>query len=267
MSNTDIHTVVRNAYSNAARCAPGCGADNAIAADLYGAADRATLPEDAVASALGCANPSALGDLQPGETALDLGSGGGVDVLLSARKVGPEGFVYGVDMTPEMLDLAERNRVAAGAQNVKFLAGRIEQIPLPDSSVDVVLSNCVVNLSPDKPAVLAEAFRVLRPGGRLAIADIATRGALPGAIRHNLAAWAGCIAGAIDVDELHAMLVTAGYEDPGVQVVRSYGVADLEMLSSSALAELRLDTLPDDELAAAEGRLVSVFIRGRKPSR
>jgi arsenite methyltransferase len=267
VSTADIHTVVQDAYADAARCAAGCGADNSLADDLYDDADRAALPEDAVAAALGCANPSALADLQAGETVLDLGSGGGVDVLLSARRVGAEGFVYGLDMTPEMLELAERNRAAAGAENVRFLHGRIEQIPLPDDSVDVVLSNCVVNLSPDKPAVLAEAYRVLRPGGRLAIADIATRGALPDAIQQNLAAWAGCVAGAIDVDELQRLLVAAGYEDPGVQVVRSYGVDDLELLASSALAELRLDTLAAEELAAAEGRLVSVFIRGRKPPR
>jgi arsenite methyltransferase len=267
VSTTDIHTVVQDAYANAVRCAAGCGARNSLAGDLYDDADRAALPEDAVAAALGCANPSALADLQPGETVLDLGSGGGVDVLLSARRVGAEGFVYGLDMTPEMLELAERNRAAAGAENVRFLHGRIEQIPLPDDSVDVVLSNCVVNLSPDKPAVLAEAYRVLRPGGRLAIADIATRGALPAALQHNLAAWAGCVAGAIDVDELQTLLVAAGYEDPGVQVVRSYGIDDLELLASSALAELNLAKLPAAELAAAEGRLVSVFIRGRKPPR
>lgn len=196
---------------------------------------------------------------------LDLGCG--VDVLLSARRVGPQGFVYGLDMTPEMLELAERNRGAVGAENVRLLQGRIEQIPLPDASVDVVLSNCVVNLSPDKPAVLGEAYRVLRPGGRLAIADIATRGALPEAIHQNLAAWAGCVAGALDVDEPQSLLAAAGYEYAGVQTVRSYGVDDLELLGSSALAELRLDTLPAEQLAVAEGRLVSVFIRGRKPVR
>ena len=267
MNSTDIHTVVQDAYANAARRAGGCCADNGVAGELYEEADRAALPEDAVSAALGCANPSALADLRQGETVLDLGSGGGVDVLLSARRVGPDGFVYGLDMTPEMLDLAERNRVAAGAENVRFLEGRIEKIPLPDDSVDVVLSNCVVNLSPDKPAVLSEAHRVLRPGGRLAIADIATRGALPAAIQQSLAAWAGCVAGAMDVDELLALLSATGYEEPGVEIVRSYGIEDLELLASSALAELRLDELPGDELAAAEGRLVSVFVRGSKATR
>lgn len=267
MSSTDIHSVVQDAYANAARSAAGCGVDNRLAGGLYDEADRASLPEDAVAAALGCANPAALAALCPGETVLDLGSGGGVDVLLSARRVGSDGFVYGLDMTPEMVELAERNRVAAGAENVRFLEGRIEQIPLPDDGIDVVLSNCVVNLSPDKPAVLAEAYRVLRPGGRLAIADIATRGALPEAIRGSLAAWAGCVAGALDVDELHALLVDAGFEQPEVQIVRSFGVADLDLLASSALAELDLDAVSDELLAAAEGRLVGVFIRGTKPAR
>ena len=267
MSTADIHDVVQDAYSNAARSASDCEADNCLAEGLYEAADRESLPEDALAAALGCANPTALANLSPGETVLDLGSGGGVDVLLSARRVGPEGLAYGLDMTPEMLELAERNRVEAGAENVRFLLGRIEEIPLPDSSVDVVLSNCVVNLSPDKPAVLAEAHRVLRPGGRLAIADIATRGPLPPAIGDSLAAWAGCVAGALDVDELSALLVATGFQDPGVEIVRSYGRADLDMLASSALSELSLDELPDDQLAAAEGRLVSVFVRGRKGAR
>lgn len=268
MSTQDIHAAVQDAYASAALCAAGCGADtNRLAGGLYDEADRAALPAEAVAAALGCANPTALADLQPGETVLDLGSGGGVDVLLSARRVGLEGFAYGLDMTPEMLELAERNRAAADAQNVRFLHGRMEQIPMPADSVDVVLSNCAVNLSPDKPAVLAEAYRVLRPGGRLAIADIATRGPLPPAFRDNMAAWAGCLAGVLEVEELHALLLAQGYRDPGVETVRSFGRADLGLLASSALAELRLDTLPEDELAEAEGRLVSVFIRGRKPAR
>jgi ubiquinone/menaquinone biosynthesis C-methylase UbiE len=260
----DIHDVVQDTYADAARCASGCGADSALAAGLYDEAERASLPEDAVAAALGCANPTALADLRPGETVLDLGSGGGVDVLLSARRVGSEGFAYGLDMTPEMLELAERNKAAAEVENVRFLHGRIEEIPLPDASVDVVLSNCVVNLSPDKSAVFAEAHRVLRPGGRLAIADIATRGALPAAIRDSLTAWAGCVAGALDVDELRAILAAAGFEDPSVEIVRSYGRADLDVLASSALSELRLEELPANEVAAAEGQLVSVFVKGRK---
>lgn len=264
MSKTDVHSAVQDAYASAARCAPACGAGNHLADGLYDERERASLPDDAVSAALGCANPTALADLRPGETVLDLGSGGGVDVLLSARRVGPTGFAYGLDMTPEMLELAERNRLAAGADNVRFLEGRIEQIPLLDSSVDVVLSNCVVNLSPDKRAVLHEAHRVLRPGGRLAIADIATRGPLPASIGDSLAAWAGCIAGALDVDELQALLLDAGFEQPSVEIIRSYGRGDLDMLASSALSELRLDDLPADELEAAEGTLVSVFVRGTK---
>ncbi len=263
-SRTDIQAAVRDTYAAAAGCAPGGGAEHPLATGIYDEAERSSLPEDAVAAALGCANPSALADLRAGETVLDLGSGGGVDVLLSARRVGPDGLVYGLDMTPEMLELAERNRREAGAENVRFLHGHIEQIPLPDNSVDVVLSNCVVNLSPDKPAVLREAHRVLRPGGRLAITDIATRGPLPAGIGKSLAAWAGCIAGALDVDDLHRLLAGAGFEDAGVQVVRSYGVDDLDILATSALADLRLDDLSEAELADAEGRLVSVFIRGRK---
>lgn len=264
MSTEEIHSAVRDAYASAARSAACCGADNSLAGGLYSEAERGGLPEDAVAAALGCANPTALAELRPGETVLDLGSGGGVDVLLSARRVGPDGFVYGLDMTPEMLELAERNRASAGAENVQFLEGRIEEVPLPDASVDVVLSNCVVNLSPDKPTVLAEAYRVLRPGGRLAIADIATRGELPPAIRSSLTAWAGCVAGALEIDELHALLRNAGFEDSSVRIVRSFGRADLDLLASSALSDLRLGELPAAELDAAEGRLVSVFVGGQK---
>lgn len=262
-TSNDVHDAVQDTYADAARSAAGC-ATNPIADGLYDDAERAALPDDAVAASLGCANPTALANLQPGETVLDLGSGGGVDVLLSASRVGPSGFAYGLDMTPEMLELAERNRQEAGAENVRFLEGRIEAIPLDEASVDVVLSNCVVNLSPDKPAVFSEAHRVLRPGGRLAIADIATRGELPSAIRNSLAAWAGCIAGTLDIDELGAMLTAAGFVNTDVEIVRSHGRADLDMLSSSTLAGLGLDDLPADQLDAAEGKLVSVFIRGHK---
>jgi arsenite methyltransferase len=268
MGSSDIHQVVQDTYANVARCATGCCAlENNLADALYADAERASIPEAAVAASLGCANPSALADLHSGETVLDLGSGGGVDVLLSARRVGSEGFVYGLDMTPEMLELAERNRVAAGAVNVRFLEGHIEAIPLPDDSVDVVLSNCVVNLSPEKPTVFAEAYRVLRPGGRLAIADIATRGTLPASIQQSLAAWAGCVAGAMDVDELRELLVATGFQEAGVEIVRSYGIADVELLASCGLAEPCLDDLPDGDIKAAEGRVISVFIRGHKAER
>ncbi|UUY01667.1 arsenite methyltransferase [Svornostia abyssi] len=261
-ADTDIHSTVRDTYARAACCAPE---ESALAEGLYDAGERASLPDDAVAAALGCANPAALAALQPGERVLDLGSGGGIDVLLSARRVGPAGFAFGLDMTPEMLALAERNRAEAGLTNVQFLRGRIEDIPLPADAVDVVLSNCVVNLSPDKRAVFSEALRVLRPGGRLAIADIATRGALPPTIGASLAAWAGCIAGALDVSEIETMLADVGFAEPAVEVVRAYGREDLDIVASSALAGLDLSTLREAELDDVEGRLVSVFIRGRKP--
>lgn len=261
--DTEIRRAVQETYAAAACCAPP---GSALAEGLYDEAERDALPEDAVTAALGCANPAALASLEPGERVLDLGSGGGVDVLLSARRVGPSGFAFGLDMTPEMLALAERNRVEAGATNVQFLRGHIEDIPLPADAVDVVLSNCVVNLSPDKRRVFAEALRVLRPGGRLAIADIATRGALPATIGASLAAWAGCIAGALDVTEIETLLGDVGFEDPAVEVVRTYGRADLDMVASSALAGLDLTALPETELTDIEGRLVSVFIRGRKPA-
>lgn len=260
----DIHQLVQDAYADAARCAAGGDAGSGLATGLYDEADRASLPEGALTAALGCANPVALADLRAGETVLDLGSGGGIDVLLSARRVGPTGLVYGLDMTPQMVELAARNAAASGVVNVRFLEGRIERVPLPDASVDVVLSNCVVNLSPDKPTVLAEAHRVLRPGGRLAIADLATRGPLPEAIRASLTAWAGCIAGTLDITELDGMLTAAGFADHGIEVVRSFGRDDLAMISSSSLSGLALDRIPADQLAAAEGRLVSVFVRAGK---
>ncbi len=264
MSTTDpdVYQHVRDTYARAACFAPD---DNALARSLYEDEDRDALPDDAVAAALGCANPAALANLQPGERVLDLGSGGGADVLLSARRVGPTGFVYGVDMTPEMLSLARRNQAEAGIEHVEFLEGRIEDVPLAAGTVDVVLSNCVVNLSPDKRAVFAEALRVLRPGGRLAIADIATRGELPPVIGRSLSAWAGCIAGALDVREIERLLAEVGFAAPSVEIVRAYGRADLDLVASSALADLDLAALPPAELDDIDGRLVSVFTRGVKP--
>ena len=264
MKSPDIHAAVEEAYAKAARGVREGGADNPLASELYDEADHASLPSDAIAAAAGCANPAALADLRAGETVLDLGSGGGIDVLLAARRVAPEGFVYGLDMTAAMVELAERNRREAGVENARFLEGRIEQIPLNDDSVDVVLSNCVMNLSPDKPAVLAEAHRVLRPGGRLAIADLATRGELPPAMREGLAAWSACFAGALEVDELQALLIAAGFEDAGVEITRTFGPADLDLLPATLLAELGIENLPVDQLAAAASRVVSVFLRGRK---
>ena len=206
-----------------------CGPTALETEDVFGAArydavDRTALPVAAVAASLGCGNPTAVADLRPGERVLDLGSGGGIDVLLSARRVGPEGFAYGVDMTEEMLDLARRNAAAAGATNVAFLRGTIEALPLPDASVDVVISNCVVNLSPDKPAVLAEAFRVLVPGGRLGISDVVAQDHLTPEQRVERGSWAGCIAGALTFAEYRSLLEAAGFVD--VSVTPTHAVAD-----------------------------------------
>lgn len=220
---TDTHNEVRTRYAQAARTvdagATGCCGPTAVeiepglGAQLYQLDEREGLPVAAVAASLGCGNPTAVADLKPGERVLDLGSGGGIDVLLSARRVGPTGFAYGLDMTEEMLDLARRNATEAGATNVEFLRGQIEHIPLPDASVDVIISNCVVNLSPDKPAVLAEAARVLVPGGRVGISDIVADEGLSPAERAERGSWAGCIAGALSVSEYQRLLSEAGFVD------------------------------------------------------
>lgn len=227
----DVRTVVREKYGAAAAgvtqdgssCCTPVDIEPGLGAVLYADADRAALPVAAVAASLGCGNPTAVAELRPGERVLDLGSGGGIDVLLSARRVGPTGFVYGLDMTEEMLDLARRNAAQAGAENVEFLRGHIEDVPLPDGAVDVVISNCVVNLSPDKPAVLAEAFRVLAPGGRLGISDIVADDGLTPAERAARGSWVGCIAGALSTGEFDALLHAAGFE--GVQVTPTHEVA------------------------------------------
>src|SRR5579884_86476 len=228
-----ITAQVRDRYANAARrvqaggeacCADTCcsGADDPVTSNLYGAAETEGLPEEAVLASLGCGNPTALIDLQPGQTVLDLGSGGGIDVLLSARRVGPTGFAFGLDMTDEMLALAEANKEKAGATNVAFLKGRIEEIPLPAESVDVVISNCVINLSADKGRVLREAFRVLRPGGRFAVSDVVADGAVPDELRRDMEAWVGCLAGAQEIDTYKALLAGAGFEGIDVQITRRY---------------------------------------------
>ena len=264
----EITAAVRERYAAAATSiAPsGCcdAAGNRLGSVLYADDERLALPEDSVSASLGCANPVALADLHPGEIVLDLGSGGGIDVLLSARRVGPEGFVYGLDMTDEMLALAERNRLEAGAENVRFLEGRIEQIPLPDASVDVVISNCVINLSGHKERVLAEAYRVLRPGGRFAVADIATLGRIPDAIRRSLDAWTGCIAGALEVEEYAAKLRAAGFTGADIEVLRTYGRDDLDLVSSCALGAPAIEQFSAADLEAAEGKLASVFARAVK---
>jgi SAM-dependent methyltransferase len=217
--------------SSSACCGGGCGA-NPITSDLYSDGQRGELPREAVNASLGCGNPTALIDLRRGETVLDLGSGGGIDVLLSAKRVGPGGKVYGLDMTDEMLALARENQLKAGATNVEFLKGEIEHIPLPDESVDVIISNCVINLSADKDRVLAEAFRVLRPGGRFAVSDVVARGEIPADIRDDVEAWTGCVAGALDENEYRDKLERAGFSNVDVELWRVYDVYDGKFASA-----------------------------------
>jgi len=261
--NADITERVRERYASAARRAQAggssscCGDDkDAVTSDLYNADEVAELPEEAVIASLGCGNPTALIDLHEGETVLDLGSGGGIDVLLSARRVGSAGFVYGLDMTDELLALALENKAKAGVTNVAFLKGRIEDIPLPANSVDVVISNCVINLAADKSLVLRDAFRVLRPGGRFAVSDVVADGPVPDALRQNMEAWVGCLAGALDVDEYTRLLADAGFEDISVTITRRYTVAE---------AGLDTATLPEG-WQAGDGRLASAFVRATKPA-
>ncbi len=272
---SDIRDVVRERYGKAAlrviEGAPkgcGCGssccgpeeAADPITSDLYEATQTATLPEAAVLASLGCGNPTALAELKEGEVVLDLGSGGGIDVLLSGARVGPTGKAYGLDMTDEMLALARKNAADAGASNVEFLKGQIEEIPLPDASVDVIISNCVVNLSADKGRVLREAFRVLKPGGRLAIADIVTRGELPPAVRRSLELWVGCLAGALEEKEFERLLREAGFESPAIEPTRVYGVEDARATLEAAGLDVGL-------AEAAGGRFMAAFVRATKPGR
>ena len=228
-------------------CGTGCGCDDTITSNLYDAGDTGALPEQAVLASLGCGNPTALADLHPGEVVLDLGSGGGIDVLLSARRVGPTGKAYGLDMTDEMLALARRNQQAAGAANVEFLKGDIEHIPLPDRSVDVIISNCVINLAADKARVLREAFRVLKPGGRFAVSDVVITGAMPDAVRRDLELWVGCVAGALDVDEFQTLLEASGFTDIRIEPTRVY-------------------EFDDEARADLNGRIMGAFVRARKPA-
>ncbi len=260
---------VRERYAQAAQQVQsgggcGCGSSgccgdavsaDAVSADLYGADQVAGLPEEAVLASLGCGNPTALINLREGETVLDLGSGGGIDVLLSAKRVGPTGFVYGVDMTDEMLALAQENKTKAGVTNVAFLRGRIEDIPLPAGSVDVVISNCVINLAADKSLVLRDAFRVLKPGGRFAVSDVVADGPVPDGLRQNMEAWVGCLAGAVPIDEYQRLLTEAGYEDVSIEITRRYTVAE---------AGLDATTLPDG-WEEGDGKLASAFVRATKP--
>jgi arsenite methyltransferase len=241
------------------------GSCRTITAGIYSAEETQTLPEGALRASLGCGNPTALAQLRPGEVVLDLGSGGGADVLLSARRVGPTGFAYGLDMTDEMLALAEANRAAAGVEHVRFLKGTIEAIPLPDASIDVIISNCVINLAADKDAVLREAYRVLKPGGRFAVTDVVVLGDLPAPVRQSLEAWAGCIAGALPAGEYLAKLRAAGFEAPEVQVIRTYGPADLQEWTAGEVDTGAGCCTCCDLPAAGAGALASAFVRATKP--
>ena len=270
--SANLHAAVRAKYSDVAHairsgggsccatssssssvCAPACG-------NIYSESEIASLPPEAVLSSLGCGNPTALVDLHPGETVLDLGAGGGIDVLLSARRVGPSGHVYGLDVTPGMVALADENARRAGATNVEFLEGEIEAIPLPEASIDVIISNCVVNLSVDKERVLREAFRVLKPGGRLAISDIVLRKELPSRIRNNVELWVGCVAGALEQTDFERLLSEVGFVEPRIEPIRIYQLDDARVLLQGAGF--------DDEVLARQigGRAMGAFIRARKPA-
>jgi ubiquinone/menaquinone biosynthesis C-methylase UbiE len=242
-------------------CASSCcgGPEDPISTNLYTSAETAQLPEKAVLASLGCGNPTALAELKPGDTVLDLGSGGGIDVLLSARRVGPGGKAYGLDMTDDMLALARENQRRAGVENVEFLKGEIESIPLPDNSVDVIISNCVINLSSDKPRAIAEAFRVLKPGGRFAVSDVVIRGELPAEVRRSMELWIGCVAGALTEHQYQTVLRNAGFEDTAIEPTRIYQFED----AKAFLAGSGLDT----EVLATEvsGHVMGAFVRARKP--
>jgi len=263
MSDEKMKDTVKAKYGEAAMRVLGgqagtCGCDP-VSANLYDAAETAALPEGAMLASLGCGNPTALAELHEGEVVLDLGSGGGIDVLLSARRVGPTGKAYGLDMTDEMLGLARENQRKAGVTNVEFLKGEIENIPLPEASVDVIISNCVINLSADKRRVLGEAFRVLKPGGRFAVSDVVVRGEIPPAVRRSMELWVGCVAGALEEGEYRALLAGAGFVEVGVEPTRIYAFED----ARAVLAGAGLDA----EVLAREvgGRIMGAFVRARKP--
>jgi arsenite methyltransferase len=256
-----VKAVGRGGKPSCCGSATGMGGTDPITRDLYGAEQTSELPDEAVAASFGCGNPTALAELRPGETVLDLGSGGGIDVLLSARRVGPTGKAYGLDMTDEMLDLAEKNRATAGASNVEFLKGTIEQIPLPDGTVDVLISNCVINLSADKDQVLREAFRVLKSGGRFAVSDIVLRRELPETLRQSLNLWTGCVAGALVESDYVGKLRAAGFTDVSVEPTRIYGKDDVAEMAATACCAGDLPEI----LAGLGGAVMSAFVRARKP--
>jgi SAM-dependent methyltransferase len=272
MSERDIKQIVKQKYGEAARMAGRgkascCGTETTttgcdpITSNLYGDGEVAGLPTEAVAASLGCGNPTALAQLNPGEVVLDLGSGGGIDVLLSAKRVGATGKAYGLDMTDEMLALARENQRRAEIENVEFLRGEIENIPLPDNSVDVIISNCVINLSADKDRVFAEAFRVLRPGGRLAVSDIVVRGPVPAEIQRSVELWTGCVAGALEDSEYREKLAKAGFEEIDLEPTRVYRVDD----AREFLAGAGIDA--DVIGPQVDAKFMSAFVRARKPAR
>jgi arsenite methyltransferase len=277
ISAKELKATVQEKYGEAARrvaagegaascCGSSCGCGSAttetwdpITSNLYEEGQTAGIPAEALLASLGCGNPTALAELHEGETVLDLGSGGGIDVLLSAKRVGPTGRAYGLDMTDEMLALAEHNKLRAGAENVEFLKGEIEAIPLPDNSVDVIISNCVINLSADKSKVLEEAFRVLRPGGRFAVSDVVVRGDVPPEVRRSMELWVGCVAGALEEGEYESLLADAGFEAIDIEPTRIYSASD-------AAAFLDGTGLESDRISAEiDGRVASAFIRAVKP--
>ena len=274
MSDTNVKEVVKERYANAVKEALGgsksscCGSGESTAVsccsdpisdNLYDIGQISQIPEEAVIASFGCGNPTALAELKAGEVVLDLGSGGGIDVLLSARRVGPTGKAYGLDMTDEMLALAEENKRKSGLTNVEFLKGDIEQIPLPANSVDVIISNCVINLSADKDRVLREAFRVLKPGGRFAVSDVVTRGEIPGEIREHVLLWVGCIAGALEENDYRSKLKAAGFESIEVEPTRIYRAED----ARTFLAGQGLDV--DAIAPQVDGKFMSAFVRATKP--
>jgi arsenite methyltransferase len=270
MSPEDLKATVRQKYGEVARkvgtgaagncgCGGSCGGDDPITSNLYSDEEAARIPETALLASLGCGNPTALTELKEGETVLDLGSGGGIDVLLSAVRVGPTGMVYGLDMTDEMLALANANATKAAATNVQFLKGDIEAIPLPDNSVDVIISNCVINLAADKSKVLAEAFRVLKPGGRFAVSDVVLRGEVPPQVRQSMELWVGCVAGALTEEEFIAKLSEVGFQEPSIEPTRIYEFDDARTLLTDA--GLDADVLARE----VGGRVMGAFVRATKP--
>jgi len=273
VTDQTIRDTVREKYGEAARrvregkdaecCGTTCcgGSADPISSNLYSAEDTAVVPEGAVLASLGCGNPTALAELRPGETVLDLGSGGGIDVLLSARRVGPGGKAYGLDMTDDMLTLARDNQRKAGVTNVEFLKGEIESIPLPDASVDVIISNCVINLSADKRKVLAEAYRVLKPGGRFAVSDVVVRGDVPDEVRRSMELWIGCVAGALEEEEFKHLLHATGFTAVEIEPTRIYRIDDARAFLEGA----GLDA--DDVATAIDGRFMGAFVRATKPQR